>query len=181
MNRLSLPTLAMLALLVAAPAAAALKVGDQAPDFTAQASLGGEVATFSLAENLKKGPVVLYFYPAAFTPGCTLEAHAFAAAMGQFRGLGAVVLGVSHDDLDKLNKFSVTECRSEFAVAADPDQSIMKAYDAILAAHPERANRTSYVIAPSGRILYTFTDLKPDLHVQNTLDALARWKAEGSK
>ena len=178
MNRLSLPTLALMALFVSAPAAAALKVGAKAPDFQAQASLGGQVATFSLADNLKKGPVVLYFYPAAFTPGCTLEAHAFAEAAGQFKDLGAVVLGVSHDDLDKLNRFSVTECRSQFAVAADPDQSIMKAYDAILEAHPERANRTSYVIAPDGRIIYTFTDLKPDLHVQNTLDALRKWKAE---
>jgi thioredoxin-dependent peroxiredoxin len=180
MNRPMLATLALPALLLAVPAQAALKVGAMAPDFQAQASLGGEVATFSLAETLKKGPVVLYFYPAAFTQGCTLEAHAFADAMGQFKALGAVVLGVSHDDLETLNRFSVTECRSQFAVAADPDQSIMKAYDAILEAHPERANRTSYVIAPDGRILYTFTDLKPDLHVRNTLDALAAWKAAGS-
>ncbi len=178
MNRLTAPVFALLALLAAAPAAAALKVGTQAPDFRAQASLGGAVTTFSLAEHLKQGPVVLYFYPAAFTTGCTLEAHAFADAVGQFKDLGAVVLGVSHDDLDTLGKFSVSECRSLFAVAADPDQSIMKAYDAILAARPDRANRTSYVIAPDGRILYTFTDLKPDLHVQNTLDALRKWKAE---
>ncbi|MBV8063729.1 MAG: peroxiredoxin, partial [Nevskia sp.] len=121
---LSAAVLALLAL----PALAALKPGDKAPDFTAQASLGGKVFSFSLAEALKQGPVVLYFYPAAFTPGCTVEAHDFAEAMDQYKALGATVIGVSHDDIDKLNKFSVSECRSKFAVAADADQSIMKAY-----------------------------------------------------
>jgi peroxiredoxin len=161
----------------AAPAGAALKPGDQAPDFTAQASLGGNVFAFSLADALKNGPVVLYFYPAAFTEGCTIEAHDFAEATDEYRQLGATVIGVSHDPIDKLKRFSVSECRSKFAVAADEDQHIMKAYDAVFAQMPQYANRTSYVIAPDGRILYEYTSLDPDRHVANTLDALRKWSA----
>ena len=89
-----------------------------------------------------------------------------------FLAAGATVIGVSHDSLEKLQKFSVSECRKKFAVAADTDQSVEKAYDAVLAKAPEYANRTSYVIAPNGTIIYTYTDLKPDNHVPNTLDAL---------
>jgi len=94
-------------------AQAALKAGDKAPDFSAQASLGGQVSTFSLAENLKKGPVVLYFYPAAFTSGCTIEAHLFAEAIDKYKALGATVIGVSNDKIETLNKFSVSECRHD--------------------------------------------------------------------
>jgi peroxiredoxin Q/BCP len=166
-----------LSALIAVPAFAALKVGDKAPDFNAEASLAGKSFQFSLASALKSGPVVLYFYPAAFTPGCTIEAHNFAEATDKFKALGATVIGVSHDPIDKLNKFSVSECRNKFAVAADPDQSIMKSYDAILAMKPEYANRTSYVIAPDGTILYTYTALNPDKHVENTLDAVKKWSA----
>jgi len=169
-------TFVLSAAVLAAPARAALKVGDHAPDFTTQASLGGKVFTYSLAAALKKGPVVLYFYPAAFTPGCTIEAHDFAAAMDRYTALGATVIGVSHDGIEKLNRFSVSECRSKFPVASDADQSIMKAYDAILASKPQYANRTSYVIAPSGEIIYTYTNLHPDQHVGNTLAALREWK-----
>jgi thioredoxin-dependent peroxiredoxin len=174
MKRL-IATLAMLS--CAAVATAALKPGDKAPDFSTQASLAGKSFDFSLASALKKGPVVLYFYPAAFTPGCTVEAHEFAEATAEFQALGATVIGVSHDDIDKLNKFSVTECRNKFAVAADPDQHIMKSYDAILAKNPLYADRTSYVIAPDGKIIYSYTDLKPDLHVANTMAAVKQWKA----
>jgi peroxiredoxin Q/BCP len=174
MKRL-IATLAMLS--CAAVATAALKPGDKAPDFSTQASLAGKSFDFSLASALKKGPVVLYFYPAAFTPGCTVEAHEFAEATADFQALGATVIGVSHDDIDKLNKFSVTECRNKFAVAADPDQHIMKSYDAILAKNPLYADRTSYVIAPDGKIIYSYTDLKPDLHVANTMAAVKQWKA----
>ena len=163
-----------------APASAALKTGDAAPDFTAQASLGGKEFTFALADALKKGPVVLYFYPAAFTPGCTQEAHDFAEATAKFKALGATVIGVSHDNIDTLNKFSVSECRNKFAVAADTDGSIMKSYDAVLPQKPDFANRTSYVIAPSGEILYSYTALNPDKHVANTLAAVASWK-QGQK
>jgi peroxiredoxin Q/BCP len=159
------------------PALAALPVGSKAPDFTLQATQGGDVFTFSLADALKKGPVVLYFYPAAFTPGCTIEAHEFADAIGSYKALGATVIGVSHDPLSKLQKFSVSECRKEFPVAADVDQTVMKEYDAVLPSHPQYANRTSYVIAPDGTIVYTYTNLDPSLHVKNTLAALKQWEA----
>ncbi len=161
---------------VASPASASLAVGDKAPMFKAQASLGGNQFTYSLADELEKGPVVLYFYPAAFTKGCTIEAHQFAEAMDRFHALGATVVGVSHDEIGVLEKFSVSECRSKFPVAADPDQSITKAYDAVLPSHEQYANRTSYVIAPDGTILYVYTDLDPAHHVDNTLTALEAWK-----
>jgi thioredoxin-dependent peroxiredoxin len=158
------------------PAFAALDVGDHAPDFKAKASIGGNVFDFALAEALKKGPVVLYFYPAAFSTGCTIEAHEFAEAVDQYKALGATVIGVSHDDIDTLNRFSVSECRNKFAVAADEDQSIMKAYDAVLWLKPDYANRISYVISPKGAIIYQYTSLLPDKHVANTLEALREWE-----
>src|SRR5271165_2783237 len=161
--------LVSLVALAVAPALAALKDGAKAPDFTAQASIGGKEFTFALADALKKGPVVLYFYPAAFTTGCTIEAHEFADSIDQYKALGATVIGVSHDPVDKLQKFSVSECRSKFAVAADTNQTVMKAYDAVLPQHPQYANRTSYVIAPDGTIVYTYTSLDPSQHVENTL------------
>ena len=167
----------LLAASFATPTYAALNVGVRAPHFVTQASLGGKVFTYSLVDALKKGPVVLYFYPAAFTKGCTIEAHDFADAIEKYQAFGTTVIGVSHDDIEKLNRFSVSECRSKFSVAADPDQSIMKSYDAILAVKPEYADRTSYVISPSGEIIYTYTDLQPDKHVENTLDALRKWAA----
>lgn len=166
-----------LAALISGGASAALPVGAKAPDFTTQASLGGKVFTFSLAEALKKGPVVLYFYPAAFTPGCTQEAHEFAEATDKFAALNATVIGVSADKIDKLNKFSVSECRSKFAVAADPDAKVIKAYDAVLLKMPQYANRTSYVIAPDGTILLAYSDLDPGEHVAKTMAAVKAWKA----
>ncbi|HXX86518.1 MAG TPA: peroxiredoxin [Casimicrobiaceae bacterium] len=173
-----LTLLGFVALFVATPSLAALKPGDPAPDFTTQASLGGSVFTFSLSEALKKGPVVLYFYPAAFTKGCTIEAHDFADATDAYRALGATVIGVSHDNIETLNRFSVSECRSKFAVAADTDQSIMKSYDAVLAVKPEYADRVSYVIAPDGHIIYAYQSLNPEKHVANTLDALRNWTTQ---
>ncbi len=157
---------------------AALQPGAKAPEFTTQASLAGKAFQFSLAEALKKGPVVLYFYPAAFTPGCTAEAHDFAVATADFQALGATVIGVSHDDVNTLNRFSVSECRNKFAVASDPDQHIMKSYDAVLAMNPKLADRTSYVISPEGKIIYSYSALNPDKHVANTLAAVKRWVAE---
>src|ERR1700744_5227027 len=112
---------AMASALIALPAFAALPDGTKAPVFSTEASLAGKTFKFSLAEALKKGPVVLYFYPAAFTKGCTIEAHEFAEATDQFKALGATVIGVSHDSIDTLNKFSVSECRNKFAVASDED------------------------------------------------------------
>lgn len=177
--RLALP--AALAATLATTTYAALPVGSTAPAFTTQASLGGKVYNFSLGDALKKGPVVLYFYPAAFTKGCTIEAHDFAAAIDKYQALGATVIGVSADDIETLNKFSVSECRSKFAVASDADKKIMGAYDAVLGF--KYANRTSYVISQDGKIAYEYTALNPDKHVENTLAAvraLVTTKGSGS-
>lgn len=169
------------ALLLTLPVHAALPNGTQAPDINTQATLAGKEFKFSLADALKKGPVVLYFYPAAFTPGCTTEAHLFAEATPQFEALGATVIGVSHDPIEKLDKFSVSECRNKFAVASDADGSIMKAYDSVLEGHPEYANRTSYVIAPTGDIIYSYTAMSPDKHVDNTMAVVKKWQEDHKK
>ena len=161
----------------AGPSLAALATGASAPDFTAPATLGGHPFTFSLAEALKKGPVVLYFYPAAFTKGCTLEAHAFAEAMPQFQAMHATVIGVSHDNIATLNKFSVSDCQSKFPVAADPSLTIAREYDAKLPV-VGMANRTSYVITPDGRIDYMYSNLNPAEHVANTLGAVKAYQAK---
>ncbi len=158
-------------------AQAALPVGADAPQFTAQAALGGKEFTFTLADALKKGPVVLYFYPKAFTKGCTVEAHNFSEANGQFASLGATVIGMSNDDIDTLKKFSVLECRNKFAVAADQGAGVMKRYDAVMPGRTDVADRISYVIAPDGKVIYSYASMSPDQHVQNTLDAIQRWKA----
>jgi peroxiredoxin len=168
-------------LLVAIPVFAALPDGTKAPPIDTKATLAGKEFNFSLADALKKGPVVLYFYPAAFTPGCTKEAHEFAEATPKFQELGATVIGVSHDDIEKLDRFSVSECRNKFAVASDADGSIMKAYDSVLPSHPEYANRTSYVIAPTGEIIYSYTAMNPDQHVDNTMAAVKKWQDEHKK
>jgi peroxiredoxin Q/BCP len=173
--------LAFSAVVATAPLYAALSNGTKAPVFTTEATLAGKPFKFSLADALQKGPVVLYFYPAAFTPGCTREAHDFAEATGKFTALGATVIGVSHDNIETLNKFSVSECRNKFAVAADTDGSIMKSYDAVLEQKPEYANRTSYVIAPTGEILYSYTAMSPDEHVANTLGAVEQWRKNQPK
>lgn len=170
--------LALLCAFVAAQSLAALPNGTKAPDFTTQASLAGKAFTFSLSEALKHGPVVLYFYPAAFTKGCTIEAHNFAEATDEFKALGATVIGVSHDDIETLHRFSVSECRNKFAVAADADKKIMKAYDAQLLLKPDWAKRTSYVIAPTGEIVYSYNSLNPDKHVANTMAAVKKWAGE---
>jgi peroxiredoxin Q/BCP len=167
--------------MLAAPLYAALSTGVQAPIFTTEATLAGKPFTFSLADALKNGPVVLYFYPAAFTKGCTIEAHNFAEATDKFKSMGATVIGVSHDNIETLNKFSVSDCRNKFAVASDPDQKITKEYDAVLAIKPEYANRTSYVIAPNGKIIYEYTALDPDKHVENTMAAVEKWNADHKK
>jgi peroxiredoxin Q/BCP len=166
------------AAMAAAPAYAMLNVGAKAPDFKARASLGGKQFDFALAEALKKGPVVLYFYPAAFTPGCTLEANNFATAMDDFERFGATVIGVSHDTIETLDRFSLTECRSRFPVASDANASIMKSYDAVSTGRPDRASRTSYVISPAGQVVYSYTNPDYSDHTKNTLDAVRKLAAE---
>ncbi len=159
------------------PASAALAIGAKAPTFATQASLGGKVFPFDLAGALAKGPVVLYFYPAAFTSGCTLEAHDFASHIDDYTKLGATVIGVSGDNIEKLNRFSVSECRSKFAVAADGDHKISHAYDATVGFGPVTYSaRTSYVIAHDGTIAYAYNSMDPSKHVANTLAALQRLK-----
>lgn len=170
--------LAILPTFLALQAHATLKIGETAPDFTAQAAIAGKVFSYSLHEALRNGPVVLYFYPAAFTPGCTIEAHDFAEAVDKYKALGASVIGVSHDQIDTLQRFSVSECRSKFPVAADLDRSIMKAYDAVMFINPRYASRTSYVIAPNGKVLYVYSSLNPGKHVENTLAAVRKWASE---
>ena len=165
------------ALLAAAPAHAALKVGALAPDFSAQASQAGKQFPFKLSDALKKGPVVLYFFPAAFTSGCTIEAHEFADASAEYHKLGATLIGVTAGNIDRLTEFSVSECRSKFAVAADPRAAIAKSYAATLAIYPGHSDRTSYVISPDGKVLFAYSNLKPDEHVVKTLDAVKAYRA----
>jgi len=160
--------------LFAAPAFAAMKPGDAAPDFTATATLGGQEFSFSLASALKKGPVVLYFFPKAFTTGCTAEAHDFAEAAASYTAAGATLIGMSADDIGTLHKFSLQECGSKFPVAADPDLKVIKAYDSALirVGSIGIADRISYVIGSDGKIAYAYSDRNPDKHVENTLAAV---------
>src|SRR5436189_2841419 len=137
--------------LISAPASAALKVGEKAPDFTTMGAVGGKEFKIHLADQLKKGPVVLYFFPKAFTSGCTAEAHAFSESIGDFKKAGAQVIGMSADDLKTLHDFSTKECRSAFPIATATPET-QKAYDVAWAAHPGITTRTSYVIASSGRV-----------------------------
>lgn len=167
-----LVVLTLLVLTASQPVRAALDIGDRAPDFTATAAEGGKVFQYSLAEALRKGPVVLYFFPAAYSEGCSVEAHQFAEAMPQFQALGATVVGVSGDAIDTLSRFSVQACQSKFPVASDEGQSVMKAYDAVLKSRPEYANRVSYVIAPGGQVVYHYMSLNPTKHVEKMLGAL---------
>jgi peroxiredoxin len=163
---------AVVSLTLSLHAWAALDIGDRAPDFSAQAAQGGKVYQYSLADALKKGPVVLYFFPAAYSEGCSVEAHYFAEAIPEFQALGATVVGVSADDIDTLSKFSVQACQSKFPVASDEKQSVMKSYDAVLKTRPEFANRISYVIAPDGSVVYHYMSLNPTKHVEKMLGAL---------
>lgn len=166
---------ATVVLLGNAGAHAALDVGEAAPQFTAQAAIAGNVIKYSLADELKKGPVVLYFFPLAFSHDCSIEAHNFAEAIEEYRALGASVIGVSKDDIDIQKRFSVSECRGKFAVASDADQSIMKSYDAVLFFRSEYANRVSFVISPQGKIVYQYNSLNSAKHVENTMKALKSW------
>jgi len=162
--------------LMTGAANASLAVGTKAPDFDIKAAQGGKEFNFSLTDALKKGPVVLYFFPAAFTAGCTIEAHDFAEASDRFKAMGATLIGVTAGNIDRVTEFSVQECRNKFAVAADGDQKVIKAYDVVLPKHPEYSNRTSFVIAPNHKIIFAYTNLQPDNHVALTMQAVEDWR-----
>ncbi|MGA9795639.1 MAG: peroxiredoxin [Rhizomicrobium sp.] len=175
MKKILAGALLMSATMMATSAYAALNVGEKAPDFSLKAALGGKEFDFKLSQALKKGPVVLYFFPAAFTPGCTIEAHDFAEATDRFNKLGATVIGVTAGNANRVAEFSSVECRNKFAVAADADEKVIKAYDVMLAQKPEWSNRTSYVIAPNGKIIFEYSNLNPDSHVALTMQAVKDW------
>jgi peroxiredoxin len=161
--------------LVAKPLSAALPVGARAPDFRTMGALAGKPFRLHLAEQLKSGPVVLYFFPKAFTEGCTLETKAFADAMPKFRAAGARVIGMSADDLSTLKRFSTEACRSRFPVATASPATV-KAYDVVLKMKPELTDRTSYVIGTDGRIKMVHSELDWKDHVSKTLAAVQALK-----
>jgi thioredoxin-dependent peroxiredoxin len=163
------------AALTAMPVSAALPVGAKAPDFTTTGAVAGKSFKVHLAQQLRKGPVVLYFFPKAFTSGCTAEAHAFSESIADFRKAGAQVIGMSADNLPTLKKFSVEACRNAFPVAtATP--ATQKAYDVAWAEHPGLTTRTSYVIDRRRRIVMVHDDLDFSQHVAKTLAAVKSLK-----
>ena len=163
---------AALTFTAAQPASAALDIGDPVPKFTANAALGGKTFRYSLSDALAKGPVVVYFFPAADSADCSIEAHAFAEAIDKFAALGATVIGVSADGIDTLSKFSVKACQSRFPVASDESKTVINGFDALMQTRPDFANRLSYVIAPDGKVAYYYQNLNPDKHVERMLAAL---------
>ena len=182
MARLALIAGALLALAVPAAVQAELPVGARAPNFTAQSAMAGKVQGFTLRTALRRGPVVLYFFPKAFTQGCTLETRAFAEAMDQFSAAHATVIGMSADDMPTLQRFSTEECRSKFAVAA-ATPAIVRSYDVAMKMDQLPAERraqipagltgrTSYVIAQNGRITMVHSNLDYRDHVRLTLEAV---------
>lgn len=171
-SRLRLATVLAGLVFTASAAQAALKPGDAAPAFTTEAAMGGKSFRFQLSEALARGPVVLYFYPKAFTSGCTYEAHQFAEATERFAALGATVIGVSNDDIDTLKRFSVEACRNKFAVASDAKASVIRAYDAQVISMLDMAARISYVIGKDGKVAFVHQDSNPDTHVASTLKAV---------
>lgn len=178
----SLKTLTLMAVVGLAAttfnAAAALEVGSSAPDFTLQGALAGKPITFSLQQTLQKGPVVLYFFPAAFSAGCTIEAHDFAEASDDFQKMGATVIGVTAGNTDQVSAFSKLECRDKFAVAADPGAKVAGEYKTQMEFNGKKlADRTSYVIAPDGKILLSYTDRNPETHIEKALAAVKQYDA----
>ena len=161
---------------LAAPAGAALPVGAKAPEIVTTGAVGGKAFKLDLQRELRKGPVVLYFFPKAFTKGCTLEAHAFSEAAAEFRKAGAEVIGMSADNLPTLEQFSVKECRSAFPVATATPETI-RAYDVAFDKAPGLTNRTSYVIGRDGRVVMVHSDLDWSQHVAKTLAAVRALKS----
>lgn len=160
------------------PAIAALPTGAKAPDFVTTGALAGKPFRLHLKQQLRHGPVVLYFYPKAFTKGCTLEARAFTQAMPEFRKAGARVIGMSADDLPTLQRFSVEECRNAFPVAT-ATAPIIKGYDVsmpVVGKVTSMTNRTSYVIDRSGKVVMVHSDMDWSEHVAKTLAAVKALK-----
>ena len=175
MRRIILSALA----LIATPALATLAPGAKAPDFTTRGAVAGNVVNVHLKEQLKRGPVVLYFFPAAFTGGCNAEAHAFAEAVDDFRAAGATVIGVSADDVPTLQRFSSEKCAGRFAVAS-AGPALIKKYDVALGRQVngrDVTGRTSYVVGTDGRIAFVHNDLNPAEHVATTLAAVRGLRA----
>jgi peroxiredoxin len=174
------------------PALAALKDGDSAPDFTAQASLAGKEFKFSLKESLKKGPVVVYFYPSAYTQGCNVQARTFSVNQEKFAAAGASVVGVSLDSIQRLNQFSADPeyCAGKFPVASDADGSIAKSYDLsvrqIAGIKDTKGNevdhglaeRTTFVVKPDGKIAATIGGMTPTENVMKALEAVQQLKTK---
>jgi peroxiredoxin len=169
-----------MALLVAAPAAAELKKGDNAPTFEVEAATGGRTARFSSTDALRKGPLVLYFYPKSFTSVCTVEAHEFAESADEFAKLGASLIGVSADSIDVQKEFSSKECREKFPVGADVDLKIARAFD-VVAPGGGYARRVSYVIAADGKIASVLADPGATAHIKNALSVVRGLAGRHSK
>lgn len=174
------------------PAVAALKEGDAAPDFQTQASLAGKAFSYSLKDALKTGPVVVYFYPSAYTGGCNIQAHTFAVNTEKFAAAGATIIGVSLDSIERLNDFSADPeyCAGKVAVASDKDGSIAKAYDLVVkeAAAGKKdsrgvdidhgfAERTTFIVTPEGKIGATIGGIKPAENVEKALEAVQQLAA----
>lgn len=180
-----------ISLLVAHSATAALQVGHAAPDFSAPASLNGKSFDYSLQRALKQGPVVVYFYPSAYTSGCNIQAHAFAVNHDKFAAAGASIVGVSLDSIERLNQFSADPefCAGKFPTASDRDGSIAKSYQLnVRAAEPGRkdtrgaeithgrAERTTFVVTSDGKIAAVIGGVTPTENVANALQAVQRLK-----
>jgi peroxiredoxin Q/BCP len=171
----------------ALPAFAALEQGAAAPDFKAQASLAGKEFAFSLKDALKKGPVVVYFYPSAYTGGCNVQAHTFAENYDKFAAAGASVIGVSLDKIGTLNQFSADPefCAGKLPVASDADGKIAKSYELkVMDARPGMKNtkgqdidhgfaeRTTFVVTPDGKVAATIGNMKPADNVMKALETV---------
>jgi peroxiredoxin Q/BCP len=159
-------------------AVAELKVGAKAPDFTLPAYLAGQPFTFKLADALKKGPVVVYFFPAAHTSGCNVEAHLFSEATDKFKAQNTTVIGITAGNVSELADFSkeTEHCGGKFPVAADDGAKVAKEYDSLLTMKPGWSNRSSYLIAPSGAIAAEYSAMSPNEHVKKMLDAATALK-----
>ena len=159
--------------LISAPLAAALPDGAKAPLFIAKGARAGKPVSIDLKKELRKGPVVLYFFPAAFTAGCNIEANAFAQKIAEFRKAGAAVIGMTAGNVDRLVEFSAKECAGQFTVAA-ASPAVIAGYDVNLAARPGWTTRTTYVIAKNGRVADAFTDMAPSGHIARSLAAVRK-------